>query len=371
VVTFVLRAGARELRYAVPVQQRWTDPVEGERTRELTIVPRVTVDLGVPVMVVGDAKPRAIRVVASANEAKAAATVRLAAPAGWRVEPERVALAFEKTGDERTARFTLTPPEGEGTGALQAFVVTDREEPARSRIEISHPHIPPQTMLPPASARLVRVDVARPVERVGYVMGPGEEIPAILRQLGFEVSLLSDEDLEDADLSRFGTIVVGVRAYNTRTRLAQAEDRLLAFVKEGGTLVVQYDNERGLVTDRLGPFPIKLSRDRVTDETAPVTILLPGNPLLRTPHAITAADFSGWVQERGLYYPGSWDPSYQAPLAMSDPGEKPLEGALLFAPYGKGSYVHTSLAFFRQLPAGVPGAIRLFVNLLAGGRPRA
>jgi len=368
--TFVLRAGTQELRYSVPVQHRWTDPVEGERTRELSIVPRVTVDLGVPVLVLPDARPHVIRVTALAHEAKATATVRLEAPAGWRVEPERVALAFDAIGDERAARFTLTPPAGESTGELDAFVMTDREEPARSEIEISHAHIPQQLLLPPAAVKLVRVDVARPIATVGYVMGPGDEVPAILRQLGFQVALLSDDDLEDADLSGFGAIVVGVRAYNTRPCLAQAQERLLEYVHDGGTLVVQYDNDRGLVTDRLGPFPLKLSRDRVTDETAPVTALVPGHPLLTTPDAITARDFDGWVQERGLYFPGSWDPRYQALLSMSDPGEKPLQGALLFAPYGKGSYVHTSLAFFRQLPAGVPGAIRLFVNLLAGGKPR-
>jgi len=366
--TFVLRAGTQELRYAVPVQHRWTDPVEGERTRDLAIVPKITVDLGVPVLVLPDARPHVIRVTARAHEAKATASVRLAAPTGWRVEPERVALAFEAIGDERAARFTLTPPAGESTGEVDAFVMTDREEPARSEIEISHAHIPPQLLLPPASAKLVRVDVALPVTKVGYVMGPGDEIPAILRQLGFQVVLLSDDDLEDADLVTFGAVVVGVRAYNTRPRLAQVQERLLAYVQDGGTLVVQYDTERGLVTDRLGPFPLKLSRDRVTDETAPVTVLVPGHPLLTTPNAIAARDFDGWVQERGLYFPGSWDPRYQALLAMSDPGEKPLQGALLFAPYGKGSYVHTSLAFFRQLPAGVPGAIRLFVNLLGGGR---
>ena len=366
--TFVIRAGAQELRYSVPVQHRWTDPVEGERTRELAIVPRVTVDLGVPVLVLPDASPHLVRVSARAHEAKTTATVRLAAPAGWRVEPERVALAFDAPGDERTTRFTLTPPVGESTGELDAFVTTDREEPARGEIEISHAHIPPQLPLPPAAVKLVRVDVARPVTRVGYVMGPGDEIPAILRQLGFQVALLSDDDLEDADLSGFGAVVVGVRAYNTRPRLAQAQERLLEYAHGGGTLVVQYDNDRGLVTDRLGPFPLKLSRDRVTDETAAVTVLVPGHPLLTSPEAITARDFDGWVQERGLYFPGSWDPQYQALLAMSDPGEKPLQGALLFARYGKGSYVHTSLAFFRQLPAGVPGAIRLFVNLLAGGR---
>jgi LmbE family N-acetylglucosaminyl deacetylase len=367
--SFVLRIGGQDLTYTVPVQYCWTDPVEGERTRDLAVVPAVTVNFAAPVLVLPEATPRLVRAVARANEA-VTATLRLAAPAGWRVEPERMPLEFKVRGEERAVRFILTPPAGESTGELTAFLVTDHEEAARSLVEISHPYIPLQTLLPPAQVKLVRVNIAPPVKRVGYVMGPGDEVPEILRQLGIQVSLLSDGDLEDADLSGFDAIVVGVRVYNTRPALAQAEDRLLAYVENGGTLVVQYNNDRGLVTDRIGPYPIKLSRERVTDETALVTVLAPDSPLLTTPNRITAADFDGWVQERGLYFPESWDPRYQAPLAMSDPGEKPLDGSLLFARVGKGSYVDTGLAFFRQLPAGVPGAVRLFANLLAGGRPR-
>ena len=367
--SFVLHVGDQDLTYTVPVQHRWTDPVEGERIRDLAVVPPVTVNFAAPVLVVPDSNPQVVRAVARANEAGVKAAVRLTVPPGWRVEPERVPLEFKARGEERTVRFTLAPPAGESTGELTAFLVTDHEEPAHSLVEISHPHIPVQTLLPPAQVKLVRVDLAPPIRRVGYVMGPGDEVPEILHQIGVQVSLLSDDDLEDADFRGFDAIVVGVRAYNTRPALAQAEDRLLAYVNDGGTLVVQYNNDRDLVTDRLGPYPIKLSRERVTDETAPVTVLAPDSPLLTTPNAISAADFDGWVQERGLYFPESWDPRYQAPLAMSDPGEKPLDGSLLFARYGKGSYVYTGLAFFRQLPAGVPGAIRLFANLLAGGKP--
>jgi hypothetical protein len=183
------------------------------------------------------------------------------------------------------------------------------------------------------------------------------------------VTLLSDDDLANGDLRTYDAIVTGVRAYNTRRALAQAQERLLAYVEGGGTLLVQYNTERGLVTDRLGPYPLTIGRERTTDETAAVQVLLPRNPLLTTPEVIGGADWSGWVQERGLNYPGTWDSRYQALLAMADPGEKPNQGALLYAPYGNGSYVYTGLAFFRQLPAGVPGAIRLFANLLAGGRP--
>jgi LmbE family N-acetylglucosaminyl deacetylase len=371
-VTFTVRDGEQELAYTVPVVHRWTDPVIGERTRALEVVPGVTVNLGAPLLIFPDRNGKVVRALVQGHESKVSAGVRLVAPPGWRVEPGEVPVAFEKAGEERTVRFTVTPLDAPGTGELVAFVRSgDREEAAHRLVEVDHTHIPPRALLPPATARLVRVDVARPVKRVGYVMGPGDEIPAILLQLGFEVTLLSDDDLEEQNLHAFDTIVIGVRAYNTRPRLAEAQEHLLAYVQEGGTLVVQYNTNRDLVTETLGPYPVTLSRDRVTDETAPVKILIPSSALLTHPRTVSATDFDGWIQERGLYFPEKWDPRYQALLSMSDPGEKPSEGALLFATYGKGSYVYTGLSFFRQLPAGVPGAIRLFVNLLAGGRSRA
>jgi len=200
------------------------------------------------------------------------------------------------------------------------------------------------------------------------VMGAGDEIPGILRQLGMSVTLLDDEALATRDLRGFDAIVVGVRAYNTRSALHESQARLLRYVEAGGTLVAQYDVDRGLVVDQLGPFDLKLSRDRVTEEDAAVRVLDPEHPLLRFPHRIEPRDFQGWVQERGLYFASSWDKRYKALLAMHDENEPDRTGGLLVASYGKGTYIYTGLAFFRQLPAGVPGALRLFINLLAGGR---
>jgi LmbE family N-acetylglucosaminyl deacetylase len=368
VANFVIRAGTQQLDFHVPVTYTWLDPVVGERTRELAIVPRVTVNLEAPVLLFPDRKPTLVRAVVVAHAPDTKATLSVRVPSGWRAEPERIAVAFSKAGEEKAVSFTVTPTAAEGIGDLALSVLTDRDEPARSLVTVDHPHISPQTLLPPATAKLVRVDVTRALHRIGYVMGAGDEIPEVLRQLGFAVTLLSDDDLANGDLRTYDAIVTGVRAYNTRRALAQAQERLLAYVEGGGTLLVQYNTERGLVTDRLGPYPLTIGRERTTDETAAVQVLLPRNPLLTTPEVIGGADWSGWVQERGLNYPGTWDSRYQALLAMADPGEKPNQGALLYAPYGNGSYVYTGLAFFRQLPAGVPGAIRLFANLLAGGR---
>ncbi|MGE5236019.1 MAG: PIG-L family deacetylase [Acidobacteriota bacterium] len=369
--TFVLRLGTHDLTYTVPAVYRSTDPVEGERVQELAVVPPVTVNLESPVLLFPDVSPRPVRAVARRHRDGAGAVISLALPMGWTADPGAISLEPGQAGEESQLRWTLTPTNGAASGALRVLLDGDRPTPARGVIAVDHPYIPPRLLLPPAVATLVRVDVRRPVRRVGYVMGPGDEIPAVLRQLGFDVTLLSDDVLENGDLSGFDAIVTGIRAYNTRPRLATAEDRLLAYVAAGGTLVVQYNTSRETVTDRLGPWPIHLSHDRVTDENAPVTFADPTCLVLTEPNAITAADFDGWVQERGLYFPDSWDPRYQAPLAMADPGEKATRGALLAATYGKGHFLYTGLAFFRQLPAGNPGAIRLFVNLLAAGRPGA
>ena len=365
--TFALRLGERRFAVTKPVVHRWTDPVEGERERELAIVPPVTIRVETPVFLFASGAPRTVRLVVRAH-APGAATVELRPPSGWQVEPASFELTFAKPGEERPLDATVTPPRAAGAGALDVLLVAPRQETARTAIAVDYPHIEPQTMLPEASAHLVRVDVKTGARRIGYVMGPGDEIPAILRQLGLDVVLLTDDDLEGGDLDVFDAIVVGARAYNSRERLAALQPRLLGYAERGGRLVVQYQTARELVTDRIGPYPFEVSRTRVTDETAAVALAV-GHTLLTTPNPIGPGDFAGWVQERGLYFAQKWDERYEAPLAMADPGEEASSGALVFAPYGKGSYVYTGLAFFRQLPAGVPGAIRLFVNLLGEGRP--
>ncbi len=187
--------------------------------------------------------------------------------------------------------------------------------------------------------------------------------------MGYRVTLLSDDDLEGADLAGYDAVVTGVRAYNTRPRLRALQGRLLDYVAKGGTLLLQYNTDDEALNDRLGPYPFRISRDRVTTEEAPVRFNDAGHPLLDRPNRITAADFEGWVQERGLYFASPWDSTrYETPLACNDPGEKPLAGGLLFARYGKGVFIYTGYAWFRQLPAGVPGAYRVFANLVSGGR---
>jgi hypothetical protein len=199
-------------------------------------------------------------------------------------------------------------------------------------------------------------------------MGAGDEVPASLSQVGYSVVMLQNQQLTPANLKKFDAVVVGVRAYNTDEYLKFGQQALLEYVKDGGTLVIQYNVSSRLVTDQLGPYPLKLSHGRVTVEEAPVTLLKPNHPVLNQPNKITNTDFKGWVQERGLYFPSEWDPQYEALLSASDPGEPALEGGLLVARYGKGYYIYTGYSWFRQLPAGVPGAYRLFTNLISIGK---
>jgi len=399
-VGFDVRMGGETLSFEEPVLFRRTDPVKGEEVRPFVVEPAVTLELEESVLVLPDDRPRSVRVTVRAAETPAEktgpppltpaivasgaggdgaaaapppkpleGTVRLGLPAGWRVEPASRPFSLAP-GTSAAFEFTLRPPEKPGVATLTAEATTGGGSWALSRRRIEYAHLPPLTWFPPAEARAVHVDLARASERVGYVSGPGDEVPGVLRQMGFAVTLLSADDLLRGDLGRFDAVVLGIRAANTRPELKEALPRLHAWVEAGGTLVLQYNTSFELVTDALGPFPLKLGRDRVTVEEAPVALLAPDDPFLARPNRITAADFDGWVQERGLYFPASWDDRYVPLLGMADPGEKETKGALLVARHGKGSFVYTGLSFFRQLPAGVPGAIRLFANLVSGGKAR-
>jgi hypothetical protein len=204
-------------------------------------------------------------------------------------------------------------------------------------------------------------------KNIAYLMGAGDEVPAALRQIGYSVTMLEEEDLkgEPVLLGKFDAIVLGVRAFNTRNYLRFYNQSLFKYAENGGVVVVQYTVSRPLVTEQIGPYPFEISRDRVTVEEAPVTFREPGHQVFTRPNQITPKDFEGWVQERGLYFAQKWDPKYLALLSSTDPGEKPQDGGLLVTPYGQGKFVYTGYAFFRQLPAGVPGAYRLFANMLA------
>ncbi len=363
--TVTLRIGGETFDASVPVAYRWADPVEGERWRSLEIAPPATLEPDQAVYAFPDAAPRTVTVRVQAQRDRVAGRVALALPPGWSSAPPSADVTLAKAGEETHVHFAVTPGPGPAASSLTAGITVDGRTWSLGREPVDHPHIPLQVLHPPATARLVRADIRHLGTRVGYVDGSGDAIPAALRQLGYEVVPLTDDDLEEGDLSRFDAIVTGVRAFNTRPRLEAVQGRLLDWVAAGGTLVVQYNTTAQGVPRQLGPWPLTISRDRVTDETAEVTVLAPGHPLLTRPNAIGPADFAGWVQERGLYFANPADPRYERVLACHDPGEPDRDGGLLYARHGKGVFVYCAYAMFRQLPAGVPGAWRLFANLVS------
>jgi LmbE family N-acetylglucosaminyl deacetylase len=357
------------LRFARPIRYRFVDPVAGERERAVEILPAVVVNPERNLLLFPDAKPRTLRVSVSAFAPGARGVVRPELPPGWRVDPAERRFELTEPG-ETAASFEITPPAGQAAEAtlrvqMQAFGKTFD----RGLVRVAPPHIPQQTVLPKAEVKLCRFELLRGRRRIGYVPGAGDEVAPALAQAGYEVTILDDDTLATRPLAGYDAIVLGVRAFNTDPRLQKLHDRLMAYVAAGGTLVAQYNtsNRIAKAPQKLGPYPFEISQDRVTDETAAVRLAIAHHPVLSHPNRIAPADFNGWIQERGLYFAGTWDPRYETPLEMNDPGEPTRKGALLVARHGKGAFVYTGLAFFRQLPAGVPGAFRLFANLIAYG----
>ncbi len=361
--TFDVMGEALELN--VPVVYKWTDPVRGELWRPVEVTPSLFVNLQQGAMVFPSDRSREVSVtLKSVIPKKQRGTLRLELPDGWRCEPE--AHPYELAAQEEQVKvFRLFPPAYPSTGRITAVAQDGGQKFFRSVKIISYDHIPIQTLMPPAQLNVARIDLKKEGNRIGYIRGAGDDIPDALRNMGYEVWEMRDEEVTTDNLRMLDAVVVGVRAVNTNDRIGFLMKALLQYVQEGGTLVMQYNTTAGLVTNSFAPYPLTLSRARVTQEDAEVRFLLPNHPVLNHPNKITAADFYGWVQERGLYFPGTWDSAYDAVLSMNDDGEPPANGSLLVARYGKGWFAYTGLSFFRQLPEGVPGAYRLFANLVS------
>ncbi len=365
---FILSANGTDLSFETPVLYRWTDPVKGEKYRSIEITPPVTINFNDPVYLFPDNDSRKINISLKCHEDNAGGILKFNIPSGWKIEPEQINFSFQKKNDENFYTFTVYPPAGQSDVKLTAEASIGNKTYSKSQVTIDYSYIPIQTLFPPAEIKLVKLNINKVISNIGYIMGTGDDIPYYLEQLGYKVTLLNNNDIDDSDLSKYGAIVAGIRAYNTRTKLAVEQPKLMEYVKNGGTFVVQYVVNRGTVTDQIGPYPFNLSRDRVTVEEAPVTFIDPENRLLNYPNKITKEDFQDWVQERGLYFADTWDPKYETVIECNDPGEKPQKGGLLFAHYGKGAFIYTGYSWFRQLPAGVPGSYRIFVNLISAGK---
>ena len=350
------------------------DPAGKEVRRRLEAIPPVSLHFPSGVALFAPSASREIAVEMVAYRAEASGLLHLDAPAGWKVAPEGQPFRLAVVGDRARLSFTVTAPPGPATAALSVWA-TLRGDGARfgtDRLEIRYSHIPPILLQPPAAMRAVCLDLAIRGHRVGYVAGAGDSVAESLEEMGYSVTRLTAADFVPERLKPFDALVIGVRAFNTRSDLAAGFPAILSYVEEGGTVVAQYNTPNNAPPGRLGPYPLSLSRNlpanRVTDENAPVTLLIPDHPAFTTPNRINRADFDGWVQERGLNFPSEWDSRYEALLACGDSGETPLKSGILVARYGKGYYVYTGMSWFRQLPAGVPGAYRIFANLVSLGK---
>jgi LmbE family N-acetylglucosaminyl deacetylase len=339
-----------------------------EIRRPLEVIPPVSLRFLSEVRLLAPGAEGPVEVEVTSARAGAAGTLELDAPAGWRVTPASEPFRLTAVGDQARLSFTVTAPAGPASAWLTARARIGGTSYSNQRIVIRHDHIPVQLLQPPARLKAVALDLAIRGRKVGYLSGAGDSVAECLEGMGYAVTRLTGADLTPDGLRGLDAVVIGVRAFNVRDDIAKGMPALFAYAEAGGTVVVQYNRPDGLKTSKFAPYPLRLSSSRVTDENATVTLLAPDHKALTSPNKITAADFEGWVQERGIYFPEQWDQHFTPILACNDPGEAPLKGGLLVASHGSGHFVYTGLVFFRQLPAGVPGAYRLFANLVSLGK---
>jgi len=362
----------KKIVFTAPVRYRWVERDEGEKQRPFEIRPPVTANFKQKTAVfnagAGDGS-KEITLTLKSHAAAAKGTISLETPKGWRVSPENIPFEFAKRHDEKTVSFRVQPPAGAKLADIRAMASIDGREYSYSLVEIQYPHIDTRVHFTEAALRMVSLEAKTARKKLGYIMGSGDDIPEILKDMGYEVTLLDDEMLTAETLSGFDIIVAGIRVYNTRERIKFAQPALMDFVKNGGTYVVQYNVNTGLQINEIGPYPFRVGRDRIVEEDAELRFLAPSHPLMNKPNVITKNDFADWVQERGLYFTEQWDARCTPLFAGHDTGEKDLQGSTLYCEHGDGVFIYTSLAFFRQLPAGVPGAFHLFQNMLAAGKP--
>jgi len=364
-LNFTLVIDGKIIELQRPVVYKFTDPIRGEIYRSLEVTPPVISEIQSTQYLFTDAKPKEISIKLRAYKDNASGSLKLSLPKGWTAEPNSIAFNLATKGDEQTLSFKVSAGSNAESGKLKAEVVLGDATFSKSIHTIQYNHIPAITWFPESEANLIRLDIKTGGKNVAYIPGAGDVVPDALKQIGYTVSTITAPQIPYTDLSKFDAIITGVRLYNIEPEMKHVNEKLLKYVENGGTLLVQYNVNQPLVIPNIGPYPFTVSRDRVTEEDAKVTILNPSNRIFNYPNKITDTDFQNWIQERGIYFLTNIDSKYQPLLSMKDTGEQEQKGSLIIADYGKGRFVYTGLAFFRQLPAGVPGAYRLFVNLIS------
>jgi LmbE family N-acetylglucosaminyl deacetylase len=366
-VGFVIGLGSESNLRTTALTYKWVDRVAGERIRPVYVTPVASVIPKSDVLIAnGGTQTITVEVEALTDSLTGQLNVTL--PDGWGTTKDLKLVNIAKRNERQSFTFQLIPSENAKGGPVKFAFSGPKGKADRTLHEIDYPHIMPQVYYTPAEVKLVPLGVKTTAKTVGYIKGAGDDVPQAIEQLGATVDMIEPSTATLESISKYDAIVVGIRAYNNNHALKQFNPTLMKYVENGGTVVVQYNTKSSdmvLPDTLIGPYPFKLTRDRVTVEEAPPTFLAKDHPLLNTPNTITSADFDGWVQERGLYFVGGFEKHYTPLIAWNDPGEQPLNGGLITCDYGKGRYVYTGISFFRQLPAGVPGAYRLFANLIS------
>jgi LmbE family N-acetylglucosaminyl deacetylase len=366
--TFTVNISGVAIPFERTIIYKYNDPVAGEVYQPLDIIPAVTTRILNKVQLFKDSRRQTASVKIKAGKDNCKGSLRLELPAGWKVSPVSIPFELAKKGSETIVTFEVTPPDSPSEATARSIATIDGEDFDREQIIINYPHISIQQVLMPSTAKFTKADLKIEGHNVAYVMGAGDTVPESLKQMGYNVTLLTPEAISAEALSSYDAVVVGIRAYNVLDALVFKQQQLFDYVANGGTMVVQYNTTGDLVTRDIAPYSLRISRDRVTEEDAAVTFLDPKHPVLNYPNKITVKDFTGWVQEQGLYYPDEWAKEFTPIFTSNDKGEEAKKGGLLIAKYGKGYYIYTGLSFFRELPEGVSGAYRLMANLIGMGK---
>ncbi len=367
-VIFTFEINGVTLPFERNVVYKYNDDVKGEVYQPLDIVPVATSSIQEKVYIFPKNKEKSISVKIKAGRENVTGTIQLQVPENWKVSPTSIPFSLKDKEEEQIAVFTVTPSKEASEGVLKSILTIDGQSFDKDKTDINYSHIYKQMVLKQAEAKVIKLNIKTNDEKIAYIMGAGDEVLKSLKQMGYEVTLIKPEEISVEKLQNFDVIMTGIRAYNVVTTLAIKQHILMDLVKNGKTMIVQYNTLDDFVTKDFAPFPLKISRDRVTEENAEVRFLAPENPILNSPNKITAKDFEGWKQEQGLYYPSEWDANFTPIISSNDTGETPKNGAILVANYGKGKYIYTGLSFFRELPEGVAGAFRLMANMISIGK---
>ena len=364
-VTFNIEINGVVIPFERNVVYKYNDDVKGEVYQPLDIVPIVTSSIQEKVYIFPNNRDKVISVKIKAGKENVSGKIHLQLPQNWKVSPTSIPFSLKNKDEEQIAVFTISPSKEASEITIKSIVTVDGKDFDNDKTDINYTHIYKQMVLKPAEAKAIKLNIKTKNEKIAYIMGAGDEVPKSLKQMGYEVTIIKPEEISTEKLLPYNVVITGIRAYNVVNTLAIKQNVLLDFVKNGKTMIVQYNTMGDFVTPNFSPFPLKISRDRVTEENAEVRFLAPTNPILNYPNKITTKDFEGWTQEQGLYYPNEWDANFTPIISSNDKGEKPKDGAILVAKYGKGHYIYTGLSFFRELPEGVAGAFRLLANMIS------